>query len=227
MTKEVVDLSDRLGPVRDQGNRGTCLAFATTTAHEAARLRARGGEREDLSEELLYWACKQIDGDFQSGTRPESATRALRETGQAGAEHWPYDGTRDDTNSSYQPPADAVVTSALRRATVTPVPIDVTELQKAVRSGHVVILAIELWDAFYDADADADVLRAPNPAELLGDGHAVAVVGFDETKGTLRLRNSWGPRDWGDGGHGWLATDALPVICFGAWKVTDDIDPRH
>src|SRR2546423_878632 len=125
MTEEVVDLSDLLGPVRDQGNRGTCLAFATTTAHEAARLRARGGEREDLSEELLYWACKQIDGDFRSGTRPESAARALRETGQPRAALWPYDGDRDDGNSSYQPPAEALVGSALRRGTLTPMSINV------------------------------------------------------------------------------------------------------
>jgi C1A family cysteine protease len=221
--EEAVDLSDQLGPVRDQGNRGTCLAFATTTAHEAARLRARGGEREDLSEELLYWACKQIDGDFESGTRPESATRALREPGQPLAALWPYDGNRDDANSSYQPPSDALATSALRHATLRPMSTDATELKGAVRSGHVVILAIELWDAFYNADAD--VLRAPDRAELLGDGHAVAVVGFDESNGTLRLRNSWGPHDWGDGGYGWLVTDALPVICFGAWKVTDDLDP--
>jgi C1A family cysteine protease len=224
MTGEVVDLSDRLGPVRDQGNRGTCLAFATTTTHEAARLRARGGEREDLSEELLYWACKQIDGDFQSGTRPESATRALRETGQPLSALWPYDRNRDDSNSSYQPPAEAVVPSALRRATLIPVAIDLGELQETLRGGHVIILAMELWDAFYDADGG--MIQAPDRADLLGDGHAVTLVGFDEARGALRLRNSWGPLHWGDGGYAWLAADALPVICFGAWTVADDIDSR-
>jgi hypothetical protein len=70
MTEEIVDLSGSLGPVRDQGNRGTCLAFATTAGHESTRLSDLGGPRTDLSEELLYWACKQVDGNALPGRRP-------------------------------------------------------------------------------------------------------------------------------------------------------------
>src|SRR6266508_4574515 len=82
MTDEVVDLSAVLGPVRDQGNRGTCLAFATTAGHESTRLSDLGDPRTDLSEELLYWACKQLEGNTSSGTKPAAAARALAETGQ-------------------------------------------------------------------------------------------------------------------------------------------------
>jgi C1A family cysteine protease len=222
MSEEVVDLSDRLGPVRDQGNRGTCLAFATTAAHESTRLVTRGAPREDLSEELLYWACKQIDGNTHSGTLPESAARALKQTGQPPAKAWPYDAHRDDTTATYQPPVAALDAVRLHRGTLVPVPIELAALHDAVRDGHAVVLAIELWDTFYDARAG--VLAAPDGSELIGDGHAVTLVGFDTGERTLRLRNSWGSDDWGEGGYGLLAADALVVVCFGAWKVNDDVD---
>jgi hypothetical protein len=186
-------------------------------------LVTRGAPREDLSEELLYWACKQIDGNTHSGTLPESASRALKQTGQPPAKAWPYDADRDAAAATYQPPIAALDASGLHRATLAPLPIELAALHDAVRSGHAVVLAIELWDSFYEARAA--VLAAPDVSELIGDGHAVTMVGFDKRRGTLRLRNSWGADDWGEGGYGLLEADALAAVCFGAWKVSDDIDP--
>jgi C1A family cysteine protease len=219
MTDEVVDLSAALGPVRDQGNRGTCLAFATTTGHESTRLSDLGGPRADLSEELLYWACKQLDGNSSSGTTAGAAARALAEMGQPVASLWPYDALRDDASPLYRPPAAALEPLALHRATLSRLPIQLDMLQDSVRVGHVVVLAIELWDAFYAADGA--VIAAPDRGDLIGDGHAVAMVGFDTRNRTIRLRNSWGEHDWGDGGYAALAAAALPIVCFGAWGVIE------
>ncbi len=82
---EVADFRPQLGPVRDQGPRGTCLSFAVTAAHEHARRRRRGALLDDLGEEILYWLCKQVDGDSVAGTYPGSAAKALTDTGQSAA----------------------------------------------------------------------------------------------------------------------------------------------
>ena len=58
-----VDLRALMAPVRDQGQRGTCLAFAVTAAHEVGR--SGGSSPEDLSEEALYWGCKRTDGELE------------------------------------------------------------------------------------------------------------------------------------------------------------------
>src|SRR4051794_6739159 len=182
MTGEVIDLSGRLGPIRDQGNRGTCLAFAATAAHEAARLTRRGDPREDLSEEFLYWACKQADGNLDPGTGPDALRAALLDPGQSAAELWIYEPDRDE-HASYTPPAGPLAPEALRHARLAAVSRDVGSLKAALRQDEVVVLGLELWDGFYAAGWD--VIPAPAASELIGDLHAVALVGFDERNGTL------------------------------------------
>jgi C1A family cysteine protease len=220
MTGEVIDHSYRLGSARDQGNRGTCLAFAATAAHEAARLDRRGNPREDLSEESLYWACKQADGNLDPGTSPDALSAALVDPGQPAAELWAYDPDRNERDS-YTPPAPALALEALRHARLEPLSVDTGSLKDALRRGEVVVLGLELWDAFYAAGSD--VITAPQTGDLIGDLHAVALVGFDEDARTLLLRNSWGDQ-WGRDGYGKLAEDALRTVCVGAWRILDDLD---
>jgi hypothetical protein len=217
---DAADLSGDLGPARDQGNRGTCLAFAATAAHEQARRRRRR-DAFALGEEILYWACKQVDGDGASGTRPGSAAQALSGTGQSAAGLWPYDGERDDTAADYAPPAAALEPGEMRRASLLPTARDITNFRDLLRGGHAIVLGLELWAQFYEAHGGA--LPVPASADLLGEGHAVALVGFDDGAQELLLRNSWG-ETWGDGGHGRLPYRALAVVGLRAFIVEDDID---
>lgn len=219
---ETADFRAELGPVRDQGSmRGTCLAFAATAAHEQARRHRRGVLPDDLGEEILYWACKQVDGDQVSGTYPQSAADALANTGQSAAILWPYDGARDDSAAGYTPPPAALDPAVMRRATLHGTSTDLDNLRDLLRDQHAVVLGIELWPQFFASHGgDLDI---PVPLDLLGDAHAVAIVGFDDDRQELLLRNSWGD-SWGDVGHGRLPYAALALVCRGAWILEDDID---
>lgn len=215
-----VDLSAELGTVRDQGPRGTCLAFAVTAGHEQARVRRRGAPRQQLTEELLYWASKQVDGDRFPGTSPASAAHALHDTGQPRAHLWPYDIARDDGDASYAAPAEALAEEVLRKATLRETAGDVDALRDLLRGGRVVVLALELWDQFYAAHGGD--LGVPTAGDLLDETHAVTLVGFDDHAQEFWLRNSWG-EDWGADGHGRLAYAAVNLACRGAWVVEDDL----
>jgi hypothetical protein len=216
-----IDLRGQLGPVRDQGRRGTCLSFAATACHEQARRRRRGALPAELGEEILYWACKQIDGDTAAGSYPRSAAQALTDTGQSAGALWPYDGARDDTAAAYTPPSEALAAANMRRGTLRSVAREIDEIRELLRRAHALMMALELWRGFYAAHEGA--LELPAQADLLGVGHAVAVVGFDDDAQELLLRNSWG-QTWGDGGYGRLPYAALRVVCRGVWRLEDDLD---
>jgi Papain family cysteine protease len=215
------DLSGELGPVRDQGPRGTCLAFAATTVHEQARRVRRGAWTEPLGEEILYWACKQRDGDSRAGTHPESARDALRATGQSAARLWPYDPARDDSTPDFSPPPQAEEPDTLRHASLQRMAHGLDALRRRVDDRHAVIVGLELWPGFFAAPDGA--LGSPSLLELIGEAHAVVLAGYDDNAAELLLRNSWS-QTWGRDGYGRLSYGALPTVVRGAWTVDDDLD---
>lgn len=74
------NLIPMMPPIRNQGQRGTCVAFTLTALNEYA-LRLRN-LREDLSEQHLYHEIKLIDGSPGGcGTWQAKAVNALRDRG--------------------------------------------------------------------------------------------------------------------------------------------------
>jgi hypothetical protein len=130
------DLSGDLGTVRDQGPRGTCLAFAATAVHEQARRTQRGAWTDALGEEILYWTCKQTDGNRKCGTHPQSVADALRSPGQSAAGLWPYTPHRDETAADYSPPAAAQAADQMHHASVRGISQRLDELRRRIDSGH-------------------------------------------------------------------------------------------
>lgn len=197
-----VDLRASLPPVRDQGPRGTCAAFAVTAAHEF--LRGETAMPRDLAEEVLYWRCKQADGEAEPGTTFASASVAISTGGQPAEELWPYDPLRDDRTAAYTPPVGAVDPAACFRAVLEPIEPALDAIKRSLQQGQVLVLGLWLTDAFYNVINGE--IRPPSEHDQLLDGHAVLVVGFREREvgeGAFVVRNSWGPA-WGEGGYGYL-----------------------
>ncbi len=194
---ERVDLRVSLPVVLDQGARGTCVAFAVTAAHEKVR-NLQNGAIEDLSEELLYWRCKQIDEDREPGTSFSSVSVALMDVGQPCEDVWPYDGLRNDADISYNPPEGALDTAPYYNAPMARVSPTIQNIQSWLARGFTVALGISLSRSFFETVRGA--IPMPISEEELMEGHAVLVVGYENAvvpgEGFLILRNSWG-LDWG------------------------------
>ncbi len=202
MSQEV-DLRPLLPPVRDQGRRGTCMAFAVTAAHEQRRMDDEQVV-DDLAEEVLYWGCKQIDGNHAAGTGFESAGQALTRWGQPVEELWPYDPNRDDTVAAYSPPLAALSPTACRKGRLARIDATISEITRWLTQRRPVVLGVMLTLDFFQPVEGRIHLPQANALHL--GGHAVVAVGFDaRTAGDefLILRNSWGPA-WGDNGYGYL-----------------------
>src|ERR687885_1468365 len=144
---ERVDLRALLPPVRDQGPRATCLAFAVTAAHEVARAIGLPVV-EDLAEEVLYWGCKQIDGNRDPGSEFPSSAAALARWGQPNEEQWPYDRMRDDAPAAYAPPPAALEPSLSQHTRLQPIDATILEIKHCLRQGRTVALGLWLTRGF-------------------------------------------------------------------------------
>jgi C1A family cysteine protease len=214
-----VDLRPGLPPVRDQGLlRGTCLAFAATTTHEARR-RADDNDDEDLSTEALFWAAKEVEGNRDDGTTFSAVATALPSPGQPPESTWPYDPTRDITDAHYRPPAAANDSAVLRRARLQPVATTADAITAELAAGNVVVVGIELWEEF-ELLEDEGELDVPDAADRNGSYHAVALVGYSERSRRVLVRNSWA-EDWGDGGYAWIPYDFVDNFVVAAAAIAD------
>jgi C1A family cysteine protease len=205
------DMRALLPPVRDQGQRGTCAAFAVTAAHEVARALG-AAVSEDLSEEALYWGCKLIDGNWSSGTRFTSAAAALAATGQPVEVVWPYDARRA-AGIAYAPPTKP--TTDWHTSGMGPAPVDLSAVRSELDAGRPVVLGLVVFDTLFLPSATGRIDAPPAGSRARGR-HAVLAVGHNSD--ALLIRNSWGPT-WGIDGYGWLSDDYAERNVHEAWVI--------
>jgi hypothetical protein len=88
MTPDViVDLRNQFGPVRDQGARPTCMAFAASDAHSFARASV-----DPLSAEYAFYHAvhRQLIPDRTKGVSFSAMVDAIATDGQPLESSWPY-----------------------------------------------------------------------------------------------------------------------------------------
>ena len=212
---DVIDLRDKLGPIGDQGRRGTCVAFALTALH----WQVRGSSEPALSEEFAYWSAKTRDSLAGDGTTYPAAVAGLGADGQSTALLWPYHETTSHLDPGYAPSAPATTDASRRRARGSTTSITISSLRAILAAGSGIAIAIPVWEGFELADG-ISVVPVPSDIGTMVVEHAVVVAGHDPNARSVLVRNSWGI-GWGDGGYAWI-DDALPTAMTesSGWTLT-------
>ncbi len=208
------DLRDQLEPVRDQGRRPTCLAFATSAVHRAAH-----SHPYELCPEWLYYHATRRDGlRPEQGSTIEATCEVVPSKGQPEEEFWPY--RSDATPTPYRPPSGApkVLCCDVGRRNG-----EALLWRSELDAGHAVAIALFISDVFYSpagfSGQEAVMGDDTDPIEP-SRAHAVVLVGHGELRGAryLLVRNSWGP-GWGWAGHAWFPETYLVRRFAGAFVI--------
>lgn len=201
--------------VRDQGQRGTCVAFGTTACFEHRRA-GLNPPPTDFSEQFLYWAIKTTTSDprpMQDGTSLQFARDAISQTGICEEALWPYSGVPlpnitgagtniPSANATANAKANAIAPTSYRQAP------GAGAVLSALQQGRPVAISLPVFqDPIFPTGPTnwttpsgwsyGRVLN-PIPRSVVVGGHAVCVVGYepdpDEPQGGYFIvRNSWGP----------------------------------
>lgn len=214
----VTDLRPMLGPVRDQGARPTCLAFAASDAHAALR----NGWTPLSCEFAYYHAQRRAKRPHQSGATLSSMLETLRTDGQPAEAGWVYLDKVPDDIAAWAPPTTVGQCFGRDGGAAA---IDLTSILVALDQQRPVMLLTKLSRSFYMPDYQGVI--DPANDEMPDDTirHAIVAVGHGTTNGqtALLVRNSWG-ESWGINGHAWLTEKFLKPRLFATAILTGDVD---
>jgi len=221
-----VDWTEKMSPVKDQGQLGSCVGFAVAAMkewqeqieHDKEVAEGKKYEREedyyDLSEAWIYWNCKKIDPWPDSeGTSIRCAMQVLHRIGVPCEDAYPYS---DQFEGSPKRWAKLIAKWGLIDSYYRCNGID--DLKIALPNGPVVI-GVACFREIFFVD-DTGVIPYPaNPDEMLG-GHAVCAVGYDDSKQLVKFKNSWSFA-WGQNGYGYLPYKYIDDFMWDSWIAKD------
>jgi hypothetical protein len=179
--------------VRNQGDRPTCVAFATSAAHEWS-----AGDAAHRSAEDAMWAAHRIGG--VPGREEVAASWALtgpQTHGHASETAWPYGqprwtAGRPDAALAREPPRPDRLHHLANAG--------FDSVAAAVDAARPVILTLGV---VYTAWREPGGVIDAEPGRKTPANHAVLAVGALTGPDRIVLKNSWGP-NWGDHGYGYV-----------------------
>jgi C1A family cysteine protease len=198
------NLISKMPPIRNQGNRGTCVAFCLTAIHEFSEQ-----SKPDYSERHLYYEAKLVDGSpAVCGTTQAAAGGELASKGQCLESTWHYNPADQCNNHGAVPGGAAAEAAKHTRSLVALNPQDVRAIKTAVASGRPAGISIPVFNSWYQSPATRSSGRITLPIgnEPEAGGHCMCVVGYQDDGpstvtptpggGFFILRNSW-DTTWG------------------------------
>lgn len=206
-----VDLRQECPDIYDQGQLGSCTANALGAAFDFDRHK-QGKDFMMPSRLFIYWNERDMEGtvDSDAGARIRDGVKVLRKLGTPPENMWPYDIAKFTAK-----PSDSCYVEAEKNQTLTYQRIlragkDATyDMRACLAWGYPFVTGISVYESFEtDETASTGKIPMPGPDERVLGGHAVLVVGFDESTREFICRNSWGT-DWGDAGYFYLPYNYL------------------
>jgi hypothetical protein len=220
------------GPIKDQGQVGSCTSFSLSSAMDNGIRRQNGG---DTTSSLHIWSHYGIPS-------MQSAATATLNRAIADWAVWPYDeriaceldmdGQPNDCGPYSPPvtqgagPTDPVTEAAQHKADAAGLwkitefdasPMDPTSIATLLAGGSDVWFSMDIGDSWMNPIGDT---IADWNANSIDGGHAVLFSGYRHVNGQRQflVHNSWGS-DWGNNGYAYISEAMVTGFIKSAYKV--------
>ncbi len=229
-----VDLRPYFPPIGDQGQYGTCVAWAVGYNHKSfLEAKSRNETYYTESNKLfspkdLFWA---IDNSYKgadcNGTNFQYAYDVLLSRGIATLSTVPYESLGDCSSS----PQSGWTNNAANHkiSNYREINVDKNTIKSYLADGRAVVFGAKLGDEFMNYTSGVLDYQTYGYTGQHAY-HAMILCGYDDnmgTNGAFRVVNSWGT-SWGDNGYAWVDQDFFCTddFCFCAFVATDQLtDP--
>ncbi len=214
---EKSDLSTFMPPVKSQGQQGSCVSWATTYYLKSYQEKVQFGydynSFEDVMSPAFVYNQTKANPNCLSGSSIIDALELLKTQGVSTWQNFPY----SDQECSEQPPEELLVEAAQNKINdyfivgVSPTNTDPTitqiNLMKTLLSqGNPIVMSFDIKRINFENSPQCMATTFNESSDPASCGHAVLIVGYDNTLNAFKFVNSWGTA-WGDQGYCWISFD--------------------
>lgn len=214
---ESVDLRAWAGPIKDQGEEGSCTGHAFSSCREWI---ARKYEKASpvLSPQFLYVEELLANGSFpqDDGAMPRTGCQVLTAKGCCEASLYPYVAGKFSTPTTERTQnAFKYKTGGYHRIG------DLADFLSCLAdpTPWPVAVGFSVYESFMAQQvSDTGIMPIPTPSEQRQGGHEVLCLGYDLPKQLALIQNSWGD-DWGQKGCFWMPFEIIGAADTDMWMV--------
>jgi len=219
------DLSRLLPPPGQQGKQNSCVGWAVAYALKSYQEKIEMGhqyiQQGSLSRSKVFspaFIYNQINQGQDGGSTFIDAFNILTQQGAATWEDMPYN-ERDfltKPTSTQKSRAKRFRIDTWRQVNVK----DLKEIKAQINAGYPVVIGATLYPNFINWQGGGIYQRTSGDA---GGGHAMVLVGYNDTKKAFKILNSWGST-WGDQGYAWCSYQIFLAIVNEGYVAKDAIN---
>lgn len=208
-------------PVYDQLDQGSCTANSGCACYRYEYHEITNDFTFDPSRQFLYYNTRLIEGTEgeDSGAYIRDVFKALFKQGLATEKTWPYGSNRlvlKPSDKAYMEGLDNVV---IKYASVRQ---DLETIKRTLFSGAAISFGFTVYSSFMSGNWDrtTGIMPIPKRTETIEGGHAVTIIGWDDSKQAFHIQNSWGT-SWGQQGKFWMPYSFLldPQMADDFWCI--------
>lgn len=205
---DVVDLSEYLPAVRNQGSQGSCVGHGIggILTGKAKQLNCF---EEWFSPRWIYYGGRYLGGyvNQDCGTEPRLALEWLSKYGCLLESCWKYE-------EKFNPaaPAESLFTESIKWPlfSYTRVVDGIDGICSALASGNFVAIGSPWFSKWNNTDNEGR-LKKPYCWNSIDGGHEYLLYGYNKNIGYFEGMNSWGA-EWGKGGKMLVPFQAIPMF---------------
>jgi len=215
-----MDLRDGglLDSVYNQGHIGSCTGngFAAAFNYDL-KLQGLTSLIPNPSRLFIYYNERDLIGmtNQDCGSSLGDGIATLQKYGVCSETTWGYDEAKYTTKPINEAYTEASSSTLLQFNSVN----TLDDIKQSLANKHPVIVGFTLYPSFESRDvAETGIIPMPTLDESPIGGHCVLIVGYDDEKQWLIVRNSWG-ESWGDAGYFYVPYTYLPKNLMEAYTL--------
>ena len=203
-----VDLRSGCPDIDNQLELGSCTANALAGMCQFVDKKIGTDAITKPSRIFIYYNTRKIEGTtaYDSGAYLRDGMKALKRWGYPDEEFWPYDVykfNRKPPKAVYEAAVPSKIDNYFR------VLQDEGHIKACLAEGFPLVFGCTLFESFETEQvAKTGIMTMPMHSETPVGGHAVMLVGFEDSKRVWIVRNSWGA-EWGDKGYFYMPFEYL------------------